>query len=321
MIMVAPRTTLRYLRKYEQYLNTFPRNQRSIYFEKLIAQTFAGILNLPFYSSNNDDVNVRHRVTWCGSDIEPSAAPPGPDAIARAYEFQILIEPTLKTGSNQWSQEFAASIRHGQDYVNQYGLTPTEVYVTLVAPKLHIDTLRSIRQQPRPQLNVIPIEVSSLIDILGTSIMAFSMRHLELRKLFNQICDCVNFSSSIPKFRESLSDTISRWQEDVLKLERNAFIGVKSYEVMRKIGRGHIGTSEILDKLQRHPLVTQYLKIIDERILPAHIQESLIQQSLASQLGKTLEGEELFCPVSRVDYKSRQEKLIRVVEGRSAWIT
>lgn len=316
--MAAARTILRRLKRYNQYLSNFPRNQRSIYFEKLIAEAFAGILNLPFYSSNNDDANVRHRVTWYGSDIGPSAAPPGPDAVARAYDFQILIEPTLKTGSNQWSQEFAACIRHGITYVNQQGLTPTEVYVTLVAPKLHIDTLRSIRQQPRPQLNVIPIEVSSLIDILGTSILAFSMRHLELRNLFNQIRVCVDHSSSVRKFHESSRDEISRWRKDVLQLEKQAFIGVKSYEAMRRIGRRHIGTSEILSRLQKHPFVTQYLKIVGERIMPAHIQQSLIQQSLASQVGKLPDGEELFCPVPRVDFKGRQEKLIKAVEGVSS---
>lgn len=313
--MVAPRTILRHLRKYKEYLNAFPRNQRSIYFEKLIAQAFAGVLNLPFYSSNNDDVDVKHRLTWWGSDTGPSAAPPGPDAIARAYGFQILIEPTRKTGSNQWSQEFAACIRHGETYVNQQGLNPTDVYVTLVPSKLHIDTLRSIRQQPRSQLNVIPVEVLSLIDILSTSILAFSMRHLELRRLFTQICDCVDYSSSIRKFHESSRNAISKWQEEVLRLEKGAFIGVKSYEAMRKIGRTFIGTSEILGRLQTHPYVTQYLKIIGERILPDQIQQSLIQQSLASQVGKTLDGEELFCSVPSVDFKGRQEKLIKAVEG------
>lgn len=313
--MVAPRTILKRLRKYQQYLGQFPKNQRSVYFEKLIVQAFASILNLPFYSTDNDDANQRHRATWLGGDAGPFAAPPGPDGVIRAYDFQILIEPTLKEGSNQWSQEFASCIRHGETYANQHGLTPSELYVILVAPKLHIDTLRSIRGHPSSQLNAIPIEVSSVVNILSTSILAFSMRHLELRKLFNQICSCVDISSSIRKFHEYSNDAISRWQTDVLRLEKTAFIGVKSYEAMRKIGGKHIGTSEILSKLQTHPYVTQYLKIIGERIQPNHIEESLVQQSLASQVGKTLQGEELFCPVPSVDFTGRQEKLIKAVEG------
>lgn len=312
--MVAPRTILKRLRKYQQYLGQFPINQRSVYFEKLIVQAFASILNLPFYSTDNDDANQRHRATWLGGDAGPFAAPPGPDGVIRAYDFQILIEPTLKEGANQWSQEFASCIRHGETYANQHGLTRSELYVILMAPKLHIDTLRSIRGHPSSQLNAIPIEVSSVIDILDTSILAFSMRHLELRKLFNQICECVDPSLSILEFHERSSDTISRWQKDVLRLEKGAFIGVKSYEAMSKIGRKYIGTSEILTRLQTHPFVGKYLKRIGQRIQPSHIEKSLIEQSLASQVGKTLEGEELFCRVPSVDFKSRQEKLIKAVE-------
>ena len=315
--MLAPRTIYKYLRRYRQYLTQFPLNQRAIFFEKLVSQAFAGILNLPFYSSDNDNVNIKHRVTWCGTSTGPSAAPPGPDAIAGAYGFHILIEPTLKTGSNQWSQEFAACIRHGVSYINQQNLSTADVYVALVPPSLHTDTLLSIRQQPRSPLNIVPIEVSCLIDILCTSILAFSMRHLELRKLFGLIQKCVDLSTSIRKFHEASRDAISRWQKEILSLEKGAFIGVKSYEAMRKIGRNHIGTSEILCRLQRHPYVIQYLKIIGEKIHPMHIERSLIQQSLASQVGKTLEGEELFCPVPSTDFAGRQIKLTTAVERAS----
>jgi hypothetical protein len=313
--MVAPRTILYRLRKYQKYLRSFPQNQRAIYFEKLIAQVFAGILNLPLYARDNDDVNVRHRVTWLGSDTGPSAAPPGRmDAVARAYKFHILIEPTMKTGSRQWSQEFAPCIRHGETYLEEQEVAPTNVYVILVLPSLHIDTLLSIRRHSRSRIRVIPLEVANLLDLLNTSVLAFSMRHLELRRLFNKISECVGSSDSIQSFNECSSDLISRWQEEVLRLEKAVYIGVKSYETMKGIGRKYIGTSEILSKLQKHPFVAQYLKMIGERIRPSYIEESLIQQSFASRVGKTLEGEELFCPVPSVDFRNRQEKLVEAVE-------
>lgn len=315
MIMVAPRTVLRQLRSYTRYLTAFPPNQRSIYFEKLISQAFASVLILPLFSSQNDDTSIRYRVTWLGSDIGPTLAPPGPDAVASAYGFHILIEPTLKTGSNQWSQEFAACIRHGQTFARQQRWDPTDVYVTLVAPMLHIDTLRSIRQHPRSQFNIVPIDIFGLIHILSTSVMAFSMRHLELRNLFNEIYECVHASTTIPAFQRTSREAIKKWQEHVLRLEKEAFIGVKSYEVMRRIGRNFIGASEILDRLQTHPYVSQYLKIIGERIQSSLIQESLSQLSLACQVGRTPDGEELFCPVPRSDFRGRQEKLIEAVEA------
>jgi len=315
--MVAPRTKLRHLKNYTNYLNNFPPHQRSVCFEKLASESYATILNLPFFSSDNDNPNLKYRVTWLGSDSAHVGAPSGrSDAIACAYGFHILIEPTLKTGSNQWSQEFAACVRHGEAYVAQEGISPDEVYVNLVAPVLHIDTLRSIRRGPRSPIKVIPIEVSMLTTILETSTLAFTMRHLELRHLFNKIWDCVESSSSVSDFQKSSGDEILKWQKEVLRIEKGVFIGFKSYEAMKRIGRKYIGTSEILYRLQKHPYVTHYLKIIGDMILPDYIQESLTQQSFASQIGKTLDGEGLFCPVLNVDFRGRQERLIKaVMEG------
>lgn len=315
--MRSPRTTLRYLKRLDQYLANLPQTQarQSACFEHLVAQAFSHILYLPFYSSDNDDVNIGHRVAWFGSETNLSNAPPdSPDAIVYAYKFYILIESTLKTGAKQWSQEFAQSLRHCDDFVKQTGTQPNEVYIVLVAPKLHIDTYRSIRQNPRPEFNFILLEVSQLAKILETSILAFTMRHLELRRLLNKVPECIKNSSSLNGFYRLLNDLMKGWRQDVLKLEKDAFIGVKSYEVMKEIGRTYIGVSEILQKLQGHRIVLQYFNIIDSKVSVSDVVESLHQQKLGFRLTPTTDGEEIFETVPVLDFKARSLRLIRAVE-------
>lgn len=312
--MTSYRTILRNLKNYNQYLAQFHQLQQSTYFEKLIAEAFSNILYLPFYTSDNDDPNIPNRLTWQGIINSVSKAPQGkPDAIAYCYNYYLIIEATLKTGANQWAQEFAQSIRHCEDFCNQNGIQQKDVFVLIVCTKLFRDTYRSIKNNPRQEYKLVPVEVSDLAKIFQASILAFTLRHLELRRLFHQISDCIRDSSSVRDFSESVDSSITRWQKDVLKLEKNAFIGVKSYEVMRKIGRTYIGMSEILQKLQRHPIVNQYFNIIGEKIRSDTIEDSLIQQSFASRLTPTYEGEELFEPVPSVDFKGRGLRLIDTV--------
>lgn len=314
--MISSRTILRHLKKLD-------RAQQSAYFEQLVAQAFSRILYLPFYSSDNDNASISHRVTWLGSETNLSRAPQNanappnnPDAIAYAYKFCILIESTLKTTGKQWSQEFAQSLRHRDDFVSRTGAHPNDVYIVLVAPELHIDTYRSIRQNPRPEFNFVLLEVPQLAKILETSILAFTMRHLELRRLLNQVPECIKNSSSLRGFYKLLNNLIKGWRQEVLNWEKDAFIGVKSYEVMKEIGKTHkaIGVSEILRKLQGHPIVLQYFNIIDSKVSTRDVIESLHQQKLGFRLTPTIDGEEIFEPVPSLDFKARGLRLIRAVE-------
>lgn len=314
--MTSSRTILKNLKNLNQYLAQLHRSQQSTCFERLVSEAFSNILYLPFYSSDNDVSNIPHRVTWQGSIGSVCKAPQQrPDSIARCCNFYLLIEATLKTGANQWSQEFAASIRHCEDFIRESGAHANEVYIVLVTPQLHRDTYRSINRHPRQEYSFIPIETSIIAKILETSLLAFTMRHLELRRLLNQISDYIRTPSPLDAFRNTVDSLLTNWQKDVLKVEKNAFVGVKSYEAMRRINRTHIGASEILKKLQRHPIVNKYLKIIGDKLSFDIIEESLIQQSLASQLSLTYEGEKLFSPVPFADFRERGLRLIRTVEG------
>lgn len=314
--MESARTILRKLRNLNQYLSSFHNShQKPTYFEILVAKALSHLFHLPFYSSDNDNPDISHRVTWLGRINPISNAPGGgPDAISYCYNFYILLEATINTGVRQWTREFASSIRHFENFCSATGAQKSNVYVLMICPKLHIDTYRSISSNPREECKLIPIEVTDFSRILETSILAFTIKHLEIRKLIHNIYDCIRSSSSLREFRKSVPESITTWQKDVLKMEKSSFTGVKSYEAMRKIGRTYIGLSEILKKLQNHPFVQQYFNIIGDKIGIKIIRDSLVQQSFASKSGRTItDDEELFEPVPKTDFVGRSKRIIDVV--------
>jgi hypothetical protein len=316
MLMASSRTTLKILKNLNNYISHIAQNypsKESTYFEKLIAETFSKILYLPFYTIDNDDPNVTHRLTWQGSIKPVSKAPKEkPDAIAYCYNYYLIIEATLRTGSSQCAKEYAQSIRHCEDFCNKNRIPPKDVFVLLICTELHKDTYRTLKNNlGEDESKYIPIKVSELEKILQASILAFTLRHLDLRGLFHQIYKCIINSSSLTAFSKSVNNSITGWKKDILNIEKNAFIGVKSYEVLRKIGRNQISASEILHELQKHPIVKQYLKIIDEKISIKIIENSLVQQSFARLIPGF--NEEFFSPVPCEDFKRGGLRLIDAV--------
>jgi len=128
--MSSARTILKNLKKLNTYLAQHHQSQQSTCFEQFITEVFSHILYLPFFSSANEDTKIRYRVIWQGNINPLSKAPQQkPDAIAYCYNFYLLIESTLKIGANQWSQEFAQSVRHCEEFVKQNRIQQNEVYI------------------------------------------------------------------------------------------------------------------------------------------------------------------------------------------------
>jgi hypothetical protein len=256
-------------------------------------------------------------VTWQGSDINGALSKAGgdkPDVICYCYDYYLTIETTQKTGANQWSQEFAQCVRHCDNFVRQNSIDTKDVYGILVTPTLHEDTYRSLHSHPSQKYKLVPLEVRVLSEILETSILAFTMKHLEMRLVLNRIRECLNRSSSLANFQQTLEGELNAWQKKVLEIEKNAVVGVRSYEAMRKIDRKHISTGEILQKLERNPTLLKYLKLIENKISLNMIEDSVIQHSLAYRLTSTYEDERLLGPVPFVDFKERKLRLIKAVE-------
>lgn len=160
-----------------------------------------------------------------------------------------------------------------------------------------------------------PLETESLVRILETAILAFTMKHLELRALFNKIPQLLASSSSLVDFQSTLKEELKTWQREVLRQEKSAFIGVKSYEAMQKIPRAVVAVSEILESLLKHPFVGQYLKIVGEKLSGDEIERVLVEESLGCRAGKTIQTDEPFFEcVPCADFKGRGLRLIRAVE-------
>ena len=318
MKIPSGRTILRRLRKLDEYLGQFPYKQ-SIYFEQLISLAFSRGFYLPFYTNNNDDETIEYKVVWNGSDIGGNllGSPQGkPDIVAYCFGFYLILEATQKTSSNQWTQEFAQAVRHCGDFVRENSVEPNEVYIVLITPKLHEDTYQSLRHHPQRDYKIVPLETKAIVRILETAILAFTIKHLEFRKLFNEIPKCLAKSSSLLDFRNGLEDELRNWQREVLRQERRTFLSVKAYEAMQKTPRVAVAVSEILDSLLKHPFVGQYLKIAGEELNSNDIETVLVEESLGSRAGRTIQtDEQLFECVPCSDYKGRGLRLIGEVES------
>ena len=293
--MPSARTIVKHLRKLDEYLAGF-RYEKSVYFEQLIGFAFSEMLSVPMYNLDTDDTQVNHRVVWQSrsNNGRPCKAPGGKaDIIAYCRGFYLVIEATQKTGVNQWTQEFAQAFRHCGDFVRANRLNAKEVYIVLVTPEIHEDTYRSLRRHPREEYQFVPLDTRALGAILNTSALACTMKNLELRGLLNEIPDCMTRSASVEEFREDLASSVGSWQKDVMGREKGAFIGIKSYEAMRKIPRPVVSVSEIFENLIKHPFVGQYLKIIGEKLNIRDIETSLVGQSLGCRAGRIQTGEAL----------------------------
>jgi len=313
--MTSSRTILENLKNLNQFLGKFHQSKQSAYFEKLIAEVFSHVLYLPYFTSDNEDINTPHRLTWQGQNDPISGAPRGkPDAIAYCSDFCLIIEATLKTGANQCSQEFAQSIRHRENFCSQTAIQQKDAIVLLICTELHIDTYRSIRSSPRQEYKLIPIQVLELVKILETSILAFTMRHLELRLLLNGISNLVQESPSLDDFQRNVDGLLANWQKEVLNGEKCAFLGVKSYEAICQIGRTNVNAAEILSLLLNNSIVKRYFDIIHDKPTIPYIEESLIKQSLGVAIGKTTKDELIFERVHSADFKARGLRLIKAVE-------
>jgi len=316
--MTSGRTILGHLKNLDGYLAQFVHKE-SDYFEQLISSAISKVLYLPLYTIDRDDESVGQRATWYGNDNGgiPSKAPAGkPDTIAYCCGFYLIVESTRKTGANQWTDEFAQSLRHCDDFVKANSVSPRHVYILLITPRLYEDTYCSLRHHPSTKYNLVPLETGLLAEILNTSILALTIRHLDLRRFLNRIREYIRESSSFQEFQENCKEGIIIWKKEVLKQEKSTFIGIKSYETMQKINRAAVGSSEIFENLLKDSFVEEYLNNLGEKVDVHEIESTLRGNSLGYVAGKTIQTDELlFECVPCADFKGRAIRFIKAVEN------
>lgn len=309
--MAAARTTLRRLRNYDQYLADFAPEDRSAYFEHLVAEAFSHILHLDLYTASDDDASVPYRVTWRGTLQPIQKAPRGEDARIFAREYAALLEPTLATGTNQWTREFGPCCEHYDHFIDTSSVEPCDSYVVLITPEVHPRTWESIRQI---RFNWILMTVADLATILQTSILAFTVTHSQLRQLFNKLVDCSRRSDSLEEFMTHVNHRVSGWQLSTLNAEKKTFLAVRSYRAMRVIGGTSVGVGQILQRLHRDPVAKQYIKLAGAELRSEALEGSLLENGLGCSAGRTLLGEMVLSPVPLGDFKHREARIMTALQ-------
>jgi hypothetical protein len=310
---------LNFLRDIDSYLKLVPSDQKeSIYFEILIAKAVAAIFKIDYFCSDHDDVAIPYRVVWNGTSRYPMEVEHDMcDASARCHNFYLTIEATLKTDANQWTQEYASSVRHLRFFMRTVGCSTKQSYILFVAKEISEDTFNSLKKHPETDCKFIPINLPSFAEILATTEMAYTIKHLDIRQLFFEIPKIIEISTDVQDFRIKLYNHVINWKKEVFNKEANAIVGIKSYEVMRKINRTLIGESEILEQLSQADDITEFLSIIGKNIDAQMVEESLVNQALIA--GKTqtydIEGEIMYQPVPYFAYKDRQCRIIKTIKA------
>jgi len=313
--MVGSQTILERLRRHGDYLQGFHLSQQSAIFEHLVAQAISCILHLPFYTRDDEDPVVAHRITWRGSIRGRVYSRPswGADAIAHAHGYSILIEPTLKQDATQWAQEFEPCCRHYDQFVAKSGPNPSDVYLVMIAESFHDRTWRSVAHQR--EINFVLMELPICVELLDTAMLALTMTHLQFRMLLYDLVTCCRYSDSLDEFRAAARASVDKWKLNVLRDEKRAFLGMKAYEALKQTSGGVLGISEIFGKLYRHPMVADYMRALGAKLSSQDIEGSLIRERLGGRLTFVPYGNEpLFCPVPLLDYVNRAKRLVEMVE-------
>lgn len=311
---MTPNEILGHLKKPDEYLKQFTECLQSAYFEKLVAEAISCILTLPFFSLDNEDKNVQHRVTWQSTTKEMTPAKNKPDAIAYAYGFYVLIEASQKEGPKQLTQELEPVIRHYERLCSKPGIERSAVYVLMVYTALREDTFECIKSYALTGHVLILVELPMIIKLLETTQLVFPFKHLMLRRLFTGIFKTIKDASTLNDFREQVEDVFLGWRKLVYAGEKEAFTAVKSYEAMRRIGELKISLDDIVDKLDEDPLIKEYFKTIRTSLTVKVIKECLLHQGLAYEPTSTFDGEEIVSPVPCPDFKGRGLRIIKTVE-------
>lgn len=306
----------KFIKDPNEYIKTkYPDNLRSTHFEKLTAESFSHILAIPFYDKDDDFSIVPHKVVWQGKLKPLTKADKGcSDIIAYCHDFNLLIEATQKEGANQWKTEFASAHRHCDEFISQNQSSTKEIFILLVTPSLFIDTYRSIKSNPHNDHKFIPLETSSIKEILKTLILVNTIQHFEIQRLFNKIQNCIKDSLTIDDYKNKIHRLLLDWKQRILKAEKFSIIGLQSYKAMIMGKRKNFCIADISPNLYKNKKLNQYFKILGDKLSPDMIIESLIQQKLGYLIEQTHEGEEIFAPIPIKDFIHRNSRFVEAVE-------
>jgi len=310
MKLPSARTLHRELDHLAVYFVAHPQQPKAAYFECKIAQVLSQILHLPFFTSSTDDPLTRFKVVWNGN-LNPFRKAPGSDAdcFAQCCGFNLVVEMTLRTGAQQWSQEGAQLTRHTNAVTLNRNWQPGDTYTLFVTQTIHPDTFFHLHTSPNNKIALFGID--SFLKSLRPSTLAFSVRNLEFKDLMGQLIDSLESCPDLQSYNQNVNLIISNWEKRILEAERTVYIGLKAYRAMKDIGRRFIGEGEVFRKLLKHPFVKQYLNIINQDLAPYVITESLLKEGLAVR--KRICMDSILFRVPPEDFQKREQMILEKV--------
>jgi len=298
------------LLRYKAFIAGF--NKESAAFEYLISSVFSQIFYLPFRCSKKSRKNS---LTWHGeilSKNQLSNSPSGPDASCCAYGFNILIEATLRTEANQWRREFMECLKHYDKFVRTKKICRENVYLILVAPKLHADTYDGFKQKVS-NYNLILLSLPWLTQLWETILMVPTIRHIDFRTIFMGMVKQLHDSPNFRKYQEAITTKIAIWQEEVLNNEKEVFFALRAYEAMKKTGGNVVSMAQVLYNLRRDDIFNRYWTMMGKKDLTSIIKDYLLSEKMAV-IGPFPDDETYFCRVNALDFRRRSERVIKSVE-------
>jgi hypothetical protein len=305
---------LKNLLNWRSWLLAFPREERSARFELMVAKSLACIFHLPFYTYDTEKKDVTYRATWRGTnEVTPKPACPGPDVIIYAHDFYLLAEMTLSRGAKQWRREFAQSIRHMEEFSKQNSLPRENIYSVLVAPEISHDTFTSARIKQIEGVNIIPLTLQNLAEILEVSSLVHWLRHVDIKMLFDEMSTKIQKTSDVSRFAMQLNSCITTWSNHILMSEKQFFLGLKAYQIFRKVGRNIMTASEILVELKKDFEIKKYSEKIGNTFSGEDVADGLLLLGLACRSGQ-IGRDAILTPASLVEIQSRIKRILDTFE-------
>lgn len=314
--MSTSRTILQQLKNLPTYLQQFNQQQWSSAFEHLTSEAVSRILHIPYHDATASGQSNAARVVWHGDSKTITKAPPGgPDAEAYCHGYHIVIEATMNTGTKQWTREFASAIRHTDDFVKKCRCDKSSVFTLLICTKLHPDTYNSIFASNGLKYTFLPLTTAHVGRILETSMLAFSVRHFDIRGLLHGIAECISRSPSVDRYSDSLEGCLDEWQKKILQQEQVSFIAANSYKTIRKMGRWNVGSIEILSRLRKNTVVGKYMNIVGVPLDVNLVKKSITESGLGNSYKLIGTGEDMFEIVTANDFRERQFRMVDAISG------
>ncbi len=303
------------IRDINAYVAKFSHEQRSAAVELLFSKALSFVFHLPFYTSENNDSNVLNKIVWNGQNESAPicSANTGADSIVFARNFDVLVEITRRTGANQWKLEFGPALRHMSEYLTQTGRLKDSVHLLLIAPEIHSDTFNSIRQKQIEEDNIIPMTFDNVEKIAEVCSLAIGLRHVDLKNLFGILADNIRKIDNLHEYVAKSEEDVLKWQKDLLRYNRLAFLGIKGYKVFKNRQARILTASDIVTELNTQKDVQSYFKILGKLPSRTDVSDGLLIFGFGCQQG-LLEHDPILSIASELDIQKRMEEIVENIK-------